>query len=176
VDQHTLSGPGFCRSMQHLIRRDVVQHHGDRLRWVQACGHADKLALGQANVLRVAPVDGHGSDCLARFKTGYTLAQQVDASDEIPTRRIGHARRLGVDSLARQDVWQTDPRRQHPYPNFTHFWFGAFLLEYLKHARPTVVSDDDSRVSHWASLASRQPPALLPVCRSQTWHCHRLKQ
>src|SRR5439155_7274324 len=28
VNQHTLSGPGLRRSMQHLIRGDVVQHHG----------------------------------------------------------------------------------------------------------------------------------------------------
>src|ERR1041385_2980352 len=53
------AGPGLRRSMQHLIRGDVVQHHGDRLRRVQSRRHGDELALGHAHVLRIAPMDGH---------------------------------------------------------------------------------------------------------------------
>ena len=35
--------------------------------------------------------------------------EEIDGSDEIPTRRVRHARRFGMDALARQDVRQTDP-------------------------------------------------------------------
>ena len=95
MDQHALSRLGFRRSMQHLIRGDVVQHYGDRLRRVQSRRHEDKLAPGHAQVLRVAPVDGHGGDCLAECETSRARAELIDGSDEIPTRRVGHARRSG---------------------------------------------------------------------------------
>jgi hypothetical protein len=67
--------------MQHLIRRDVIQHHGYRLCRIQSRRHGYKLASRHAQVLRVAPVDGHSSDCLAQFEASHPLAELIDGSD-----------------------------------------------------------------------------------------------
>ena len=134
--------------MQHLVRSNVVQHYGDRLRRVQSRRHGDELALEHAHVLRVAPVDGHGGDCLAQFEASHAFAELIDGSDEIPTRRVRHARRFGMDAFARQDVRQTDPRRQHLHPHFTILRLWALFLDHLKCIGSAVVSDDDARVSH----------------------------
>src|SRR5262245_38532712 len=97
--------------MQHLIRSDIVQHYGDGLRWVQSRSHGDELALRQAHVLCIAPMDRHGRDCLAKSEVPHTSPELVDGSDEIPSRRVGHVWCFGVDALARKDVWYADPRR-----------------------------------------------------------------
>jgi hypothetical protein len=136
--------------MQHLIRGDVVQHHGDRLRRVQSRRHGDKLALGDTHVLRVTAVDGHRGDCLAQFEASHAFAQSIDGSDEIPTRRVGHARRFGMDALTCQDVRQTDPRRQHLHPYFGSLRNGDIFLDGCDHFRAAVVSDDNPHVAHYS--------------------------
>lgn len=154
--------------MQHLIRGDVVQHHGDRLRCVQSRRDGDKLALGHAHVLRVAPVDGHGGDCLAQFEVSHAFAELIDGSDEIPTRRVGHARRFGMDALARQDVRQTDPRRQHLHSYLACFRGRNVFFDRGDHFRAAVVSDDNSLLAHvpdlWPAISGPQAvKAVLPI-------------
>ena len=93
-------------------------------------------------------MDGHRGDCLALFEASHTFAELINSSDEIPTRRIGHTRRFGMDSLARQDIRQTDPRRQHFHPHFAILRLWALYLDHLKCIGSAIVSDDDSRVFH----------------------------
>lgn len=90
--------------MEHLIRRDVIQHHGYRLRRIQSHRHGDELAPLHAKVLSVASMDRHSGDCLAQFETRHTCTELIDGSDEVPTRGVGHTRRFGMNALARQYV------------------------------------------------------------------------
>src|SRR6185437_6276692 len=99
-------------------------------------------------VLRVASVDGHSSDCLVQFEASHALAELIDGSDEIPTRRVGHTRRFGMDALARQDVWQADARRQHLHPYLACLWVGEFFFDNGDHFRAAIASDDNSFVTH----------------------------
>src|SRR5689334_807754 len=53
-----------------------------------------------------------------------------------------------MNSFAHQEVGQADTRGQHPHPNFTALWLGAFFLEHLQRIGPTVVGYDDACVFH----------------------------
>ena len=102
VDQHALTALSLGRSMQHLIRGDVIQNNGDGFPRVESRRYGDEFALGHTHILRVAPVDGHRGDCLAQFEVRHTFAHQIDGTDKIPPRRVRHAGRFRMDALARQ--------------------------------------------------------------------------
>src|SRR5215469_494093 len=159
--------------MQHLIGGDVVQHHGDRLRRIQSRWHGDELALDHARVLRIAAVDGHGGDRLTHFEASRAFTELIDGSDEIPSRRVRHARRFRMDSLPRQNVRQTDPSRQYLHPHLACFRGGDIFFDCGDYFRPTVVSDDNSHVAHVPdafalasdSATSCTPAAIPATCR-----------
>ena len=93
-------------------------------------------------------MDGHGGDRLAQFKTSHTLAELIDGSDEIPARRIGHARRFGMHPLARQDIRQTDSRRQHLHPYLACLRGGDAFLDDGDDFRAAIPPDDNSLMMH----------------------------
>ena len=54
-----------------------------------------------------------------------------------------------MDALARQDVRQTDPRRQHLHPYFAYLRGGNIFFNDSDYFRPAVVGDDHSLVAHF---------------------------
>ena len=94
-------------------------------------------------------MNGHGGDCLAQFEASHAFAELINSSDEVPTRRVGHTGRFGMDALARQDVRQTDPRRQHLHPHLAYCRTGDIFLDDSDHFRTAVAGDDYSLVVHF---------------------------
>jgi hypothetical protein len=76
------------------------------------------------------------------------VPEPIHNANQIPTRREGHQRRLGMNALARHYVGQRDTCGQYSHPNFTILWLGALFFNHPKWIGPAVVSDDDARVSH----------------------------
>ena len=70
-----------------------------------AAGVAQSTSTISGRVI-LADEDGHPGDCLAEFNVGHALADLIDGSYEIPTRRVRHGWRFGMDTLARQDIRQ----------------------------------------------------------------------
>jgi hypothetical protein len=97
-------------------------------------------------------MDGHGGDHLAQLEAARACTELINGSDKIPTRRVGHARRFGVDALARQDVRQTDPRRQHLYPYLTCCRSRYIFFDDGDYFRAAVAGDDYSLLAHFLTL------------------------
>jgi len=57
-----------------------------------------------------------------------------------------------MDTLARQDVRQTDPGGKHFHPHFACVRGRDILFDGGDHFRATVVRDDNSRVVHVPDL------------------------
>ena len=53
-----------------------------------------------------------------------------------------------MNALARHDVGQGDACGQHPDTHLVILRLGALFFNHPKGVGPTVVSDDDARVSH----------------------------
>jgi hypothetical protein len=90
--------------MQHLVRGNVVQDEAHGVGGVQPGRYGDDVAFRQADELRVRSADRHGGNGLVELDSGDTGAEPVHHSDEVPTRGKWHARRFGMDALARHDV------------------------------------------------------------------------
>src|SRR5438128_2229159 len=67
VNQHALARFDLSGTLQHLVRRDVVQHETDSLGGVQPSWHRNQLPVRQADELRVSTVDRQRGNYLARF-------------------------------------------------------------------------------------------------------------
>jgi hypothetical protein len=93
-------------------------------------------------------VDGHGRDYLARFEPGRAFAELIDGSDKIPTWRVRHTGRFGMNALASQDIRQTDPRRQHLNPHLACLRGRDIFFDQCDHFRAAVLSDHNSHVPH----------------------------
>lgn len=154
VNQNALTRSDLGGAMQHLVRGDVVKDEADSLGGIELGRHRYQFVLRQADEFRVRSVNRQRRDRLARFHTSDTVTESIHETDEIPPRRVGHLRRFGVDTFARQDVRQGDACGQHFHPNLTTPRFGALLLDHLKCIRSTVVSDDDTSMFHGIFLAS----------------------
>jgi hypothetical protein len=63
--------------MQHLVRRDIVQHKADRLGGVQPGWHQHQFPWRQADVLRVRAGDRQRSHDLAGFESRDTVAEPI---------------------------------------------------------------------------------------------------
>jgi hypothetical protein len=116
-------------------------------------------------------MDRHGGDGLAQIEASHAFAELIDGSDKIPTRRIGHARRFGMDSLARQDVRKTDSRRRHLHPYLACRRSRDIFLDNRDHFRAAVAGDDCSLVAHFLTLRSGE--CLLVAAVRLIWHKHR---
>jgi hypothetical protein len=134
--------------MQHLVRRDVVQHEADSLGGVQPGWHRNQLTLWQADELGVSTGDRQRGDYLAWFDSRDTVAESIHHANKIPPRRKGQRRRLGMNTFAHQQVGQGDACGQHSHPHFPILRLRALFFYHPKFIGPTVVSDDDARVSH----------------------------
>ncbi|MEJ2340059.1 MAG: hypothetical protein P8Y10_09515 [Gemmatimonadales bacterium] len=104
--------------------------------------------MPQADELRVRAADRQRGDHLARFDSRDAGAEFVHHTDQIPARREGERGRLGMNALAHHHVGQGDTRRQHFHPHFTRLRLGALFFKHPKLIGPTVMIDDDARVSH----------------------------
>src|SRR5262245_57871625 len=94
VNQRALSSPDMSRTMQHLVRRDVIQHQADRLGGVQPGRHRNELTFQQADELRVRAVDRHRGNDLSRYDSRRAVAEPIHHANEIPPRRVGYRGRL----------------------------------------------------------------------------------
>src|SRR5262249_48371816 len=129
---------------------------------VQTCGHWNELALRQANILCVTAADRHGRNRLAQFETGNAFADLIHNADQVPTRRIRHARCFGMDALARQYVRPAHARGKYSPPHYTRLRLGALFLNSPKSTGPAVLIDNYSRLSHGPLLALPSRPACVP--------------
>ena len=59
--------------MQHLVRRDVIQHEADSLGGIQPGWHGNEFALRQAHALCVGAADRHCGKHLAGFDSRDTV-------------------------------------------------------------------------------------------------------
>src|SRR5262245_7017495 len=59
-----------------------------------------------------------------------------------------------MDALAREDVWQTNARRQYLHPYLAWLWDGDVFFDDGDHFRATVMSDDNSLVAHIPTVRS----------------------
>src|SRR5262249_7646472 len=74
VNQRALARSDVSGTMQHLVRRDVVQHEADRLGGVQPGWHRNQFPLRQADELRVRAGDRQRGNYLAWFDSRDTAA------------------------------------------------------------------------------------------------------
>jgi hypothetical protein len=111
VDQRALAALDLGGAMQHLVGGDVVEDEADGLPRVQARGHRHQVALRQADELGVGAVDRQRGDELPRLEARDPRAELIHHADQVPARREGHPRGLGVDPLAHHHVGQGDARR-----------------------------------------------------------------
>ena len=65
MNQGALARSDLSGTMQHLVRRDVVQHETDSLGGVQSGWHRNQFTLRQADELRVSTVDRQRGNRLA---------------------------------------------------------------------------------------------------------------
>src|SRR5262245_31497447 len=103
---------------------------------------------GQADELRVRTADWQRSNDLARFEAKDTVAEPVHYANQIPPRREGQPRRLGMNAFAHHDVGQGYTRGQHSHPHFTTLRLRALFFVHLKCFGPAVVTNDNARVLH----------------------------
>src|SRR5947209_14566509 len=89
VNQHALARSDLSGAMQHLVRRDVVQHEADSLGGVQPGWHRHQFTWWQADELRVRAADRQRGNYLARFDSRDTLAEPIHHANQIPPRREG---------------------------------------------------------------------------------------
>ena len=68
----TLARSDLSGTMQHLVRRDVVQDEADSLGGVQPRWHRNQFTLRQADELRVRTADRQRGNYLAWFDSGDT--------------------------------------------------------------------------------------------------------
>jgi hypothetical protein len=148
VNQHALSRDHLRRAMQHLVRGDVVEDQADRLGGIDAGRHRNQIPLRQADVLRVRAEDRQRGDELAWLDFANAAADSVDDADNIPARREGYARRLGMDAFAHHHVRQRDARGQHLHARFTVLRLRTLLFDDPELLRPAVARHDDARVAH----------------------------
>ena len=69
--------------MQHLVRRDVVQHEADSLGGVQPGWHRNQFTLRQADELRVRTVDRQRGNSLAWFDSRGAGAEPITTSESL---------------------------------------------------------------------------------------------
>src|SRR5215813_14606158 len=106
MHQRTLSRSDACGTMQHLVGGDVVQDEADGLCGIETGGYPDELARRQADELRIRAVDWHRGNGLSLFDSAHAITEAIHDADEIPPRREGHARRLGMNAFARHEIGQ----------------------------------------------------------------------
>src|SRR6266849_5843925 len=75
--------------MQHLVRRDVIQHEADSLGCVQPRWHRNEFTLRQADELRVCTAYRQRGNYLAWLDPRDTLAEPIHHANQIPPRREG---------------------------------------------------------------------------------------
>ena len=85
-------------------------------------------------------MDGHRGHGLVQREACRALAQSIDRADEIPARRVRHTRCLGMHALARQDVRQADPRRQHLHPHLACPGSRDISFDDSEHVRAVVIA------------------------------------
>src|SRR5262249_24062974 len=94
---------------------------------------------------------------LAWFDSRDTVAEPFHHTNQIPPRREGQRWRLGMNALALHHVGQGDAGGQHAHPYLAVLRLGALLFNYPKFLGPTVVGDDDARVSQGRILSLPSP-------------------
>ena len=99
-------------------------------------------------------MNGHRGNRLIRFEASHALADLIDGSHEIPARRVGRARRFGMNPLARKNIRPTDSRRQYFHPYLACLRRGNVLLDDGDHFWATVARDENSFVTHVSALGS----------------------
>src|SRR5262249_32999216 len=67
VNQHALARFDSSGAMQHLVRRDVVEHEADALGRIEPGWHRHELTVRQTDELRVRAVDRQRGNDLARL-------------------------------------------------------------------------------------------------------------
>jgi hypothetical protein len=82
----------------------------------------------QANVLGVTADDRHRRHNIADFHGRNTVAELVDNSDDIPSRRKRLSSGLGMDALPHQHVSEGHTRRLNLHANFTGVRVCNFVL------------------------------------------------
>jgi hypothetical protein len=82
--------------VQHLVRRDVVQHEADGLCGAQPGRHRDQLPLRQADELRIRAGDRQCGNYVARFDSRDTVTEPIHYADQVPARREGHWGSFGL--------------------------------------------------------------------------------
>ena len=155
--------------MQHLVRRDVVQHEADRLGGVQPRWHRNQFTLRQADELRVRAADRQCGNYLAWFDCRDAVAEPIHHADQIPARRERQRGRLGMNALARHQVGQANTRGKDSHLHFAPLRLGALFFEHLNCIGPTVVSNDDAPVFHGPLPRSHTPPPMTPRTMGHLW-------
>src|SRR6266508_345681 len=156
VNQRALARSDVSRTMQHLVRRDVLQHEAHSLPGVQPGWHRNQFTLRQADELRVSTVDRQRGNDLAWFDSRGTVTEPLHHANQIPSRREGNRGRFGMNALARHYVGQGDTRGQNSHARLTIFRLRALFFNHPKRIGPAVVSNDDAPVPH-------RPLPRLPV-------------
>ena len=147
MNQRALARSDIGAAMQHLVRRDVVQHETDSLGSVQPGWHRNQLTLRQADKLRVSAVDRQRGNYLALFDSRDTVAQPIHHANQIPPWCEGQPGRFRMYALARHDVGQGDACGQHSHPHFTMLRLRARFFNHSQCIGSAVVRDDDARLS-----------------------------
>ena len=148
MNQHALARSDLGGAVQHLVRRDVIQHEADRLGGVQPGRHRNQLTLRQAYELRVRAADRERGHYLAWFDSRDAVAEPIHRAHQIPPRREGQRGRLRMNALAHHQVGQGDARGQHFDSRFAALRLRALFFKHPKCIGPAVVHDDDARVLH----------------------------
>src|SRR5262245_57193274 len=93
-------------------------------------------------------MNGHGGNRLTHLEARHALPKLIDSSDEVPARRVGNARGFRMYTFARQDIRETDARRQHFHPYLACLRGGDVLFNDSDHFRTAVARDENSLIAH----------------------------
>src|SRR5262245_4533342 len=96
MNQRALALSDVSRTIQHLVRRDVVQHEADSLSWVQPRWHRNEFTLWQTDELGIRTTYRQRGNYLAWFDSRDTDAEPIHHPNQIPSRREGQRGRLGM--------------------------------------------------------------------------------
>src|SRR6516225_10937728 len=129
----------MSRTMQHLVRRDVIQDEAHSLGSVQPRWYRNEFTLGQTDELRVCTAYRQRGNYLAWLDSRDTLAEAIHHANQIPPRRERQRGLLGMNALAHQQVGQRDTRGEHSRPHLTILRLRALFFNHQKFIGPAVV-------------------------------------
>src|SRR5437868_4160356 len=165
VNQRALARSDLSGTIQHLVRRDVVQHEADSLGGVQPGWHGNQFASRQADEPRIGAADWHRGNDLAWLDSRDTVAEPIHHANQIPSWCEGYQRRLGMNALPGHQVRQGDTCSHHSDPHFTSLRLWALLFNHPQGVWSAVAGDDDSRVFHDGALAGLGPDYVGSMSR-----------